>query len=134
IIHTHLLASDIMGRVAGFLTGRPVVSTVHNVRDDFDQEPLRRRLMERWTGRLMCSRIVVVSELLRRELAEWYGIPPGRLVAIPNGVDTESFRREPEFDRTAVKRALVGGDYPLVTNVARLVAQKGQSYLIQAAR
>ena len=30
IIHTHLLAADIMGRMAGLLTGRPVVSTIHN--------------------------------------------------------------------------------------------------------
>src|SRR5438067_9764181 len=36
LIHTHLLASDIMGRVAGFLTGRPVISTIHNSRKDLD--------------------------------------------------------------------------------------------------
>src|SRR5207237_2820712 len=101
IIHTHLLAADIMGRVAGYLTGRPVVSTIHNTSEDFDAEPLRRRLMERWTGRLMCRKLIVVSELLRQELADWYGIPPGRLVAIPNAVDTESFRRGPDFDRAA---------------------------------
>jgi glycosyltransferase involved in cell wall biosynthesis len=32
-----------------------------------------------------------------------------------------------------VKRELLGGDYRMVTNVARLVPQKGQTYLVEAA-
>lgn len=139
IIHTHLLASDIMGRVAGFLTRTPVVSTVHNSREDFDHEPARRRWMEKWSAHLWTRRLIVVSESLREEIAEWYGLPPGRFVAIANGVDTVRFRPRPELDRNAIKRSLLGAgaepvEGPLVLNVARLVPQKGLSYLVQAAR
>ncbi len=136
IIHTHLLASDIMGRVAGFLTGKPVVSTVHNSREDFDHEPLRRQWMERWTARLMCRRLVVVSETLLDEIAEWYGLPAGRFLAISNGVDTERFRPNPEVDKAAVERSLFGEDGcdgPLVLSIARLTPQKGLNYLLEAA-
>ncbi|MDQ5823235.1 MAG: glycosyltransferase [Chloroflexota bacterium] len=139
IIHTHLLASDIMGRVAGFITRTPVVSTVHNSRQDFDHEPARRRWMERWTARLWCRRLIVVSPTLREEIAGWYGLPASRFVAIPNGVDTTRFRPMPELDRTALKRDLLGdsgvsGEATLVLNVARLMPQKGLRYLVEAAR
>ncbi|HYP40346.1 MAG TPA: glycosyltransferase [Chloroflexia bacterium] len=135
IIHTHLLAADFMGRIAGFLTGRPVVSTIHNSRADLDNEPVRRQWMEQWTGRFIARRLIVVSELLREETAQWFGVPLGKVTTIPNGVDTESFRRGPEFDRAAVKRDMVGdGEYVMVTNLARWVPQKGLNHLIDAAR
>ncbi|HVF99858.1 MAG TPA: glycosyltransferase [Chloroflexia bacterium] len=139
IIHTHLLASDIMGRVAGFFTRTPVVSTVHNSREDFDHEPARRRWMERSTAKLWCRRLIVVSPALREEIAAWYGLPVSRFVAIPNGVDTTRFRPMPALDKAALKRDLLGDpavreDTPLVLNVARLVPQKGLAYLARAAR
>lgn len=134
IIHTHLIASDFLGRIAGFLTGRPVVSTMHNSRADLDNEPVRRQWMEQWTGRFMARRLIVVSEMLREETAQWFGVPSRKVVAIPNGVDTEAFRRGPEFDRAAVKCKMVGGEYVMVTNVARWVPQKGLNHLIDAAR
>ncbi len=134
MIHTHLLASDLLGRVAGALTRRPVVSTIHNSRADLDKEPVRRQWMERLTGRFMARRLIVVSELLRDETAQWFGVPLRKIVAIPNGVDTEAFRRGPGFDRVAIKREMVGGEYVMVTNVARWVPQKGLNHLIDAAR
>jgi glycosyltransferase involved in cell wall biosynthesis len=134
IIHTHLLAADVMGRMAGWLTGHPVVSTIHNNRTDLDEEPRRRQWLERWTARLMGRRLVVVSELLREEITAWFGLPPERVLTIANGVDTERFRRGPDFDRAAVRRELTGGDYPLITNVARLTPQKAQHHLLDAAK
>jgi glycosyltransferase involved in cell wall biosynthesis len=133
IVHTHLLGADIMGRMAGFLTGRPVVSTIHNNRTDLDEEPLRRQWMERWTARLMTRRLVVVSDLLCEEITAWFGLPPERVLTIANGVDTAHFHRGPDFDRAAVRRSLVGGDYPIILNVARLAPQKAQQVLIDAA-
>lgn len=134
IIHTHLQGADIMGRMAGFATRRPVVSTIHNGLIDLDEEPRHRQLLERWTAHLWCRKLVVVSELLRAEVAQWFGFPLSRVLTIANGVDTDRFYRRPDFDRAAVKQALVGGDFPLVTNLARLTPQKGQEYLVKAAR
>jgi glycosyltransferase involved in cell wall biosynthesis len=134
IIHTHLLAGDIMGRLAGFLTRRPVVSTIHNTRADLDEEPRRRQWLERQTAHLWCRRLVVVSELLREDVAAWFALPPERVMTIANAVDTERFARGPEFDRAAVKAALDVGAGPLIANVARLMPAKGQGYLLDAAR
>jgi glycosyltransferase involved in cell wall biosynthesis len=95
--------------------------------------------MERSTAKLWCRRLIVVSPALREEIAAWYGLPTGRFVAIPNGVDTTRFRPMPDLDKAALKRELLGdpavrADTPLVLNVARLVPQKGLSYLARAAR
>lgn len=132
IIHTHLLASDIMGRVAGFVTRRPVVSTIHNERRDLEIEPRHQQWMERWSAHLWCRRIIVVSPGLRSEIADWFRLPLRRVTALSNGVNTARFRPSPGFEPLPLKRELVGGDYPLVTNVARLVPQKGQSCLVEA--
>lgn len=134
IIHTHLQGADIMGRMAGFLTRTPVVSTIHNGLVDLNEEPRHRQLLERWSARLWCRRLVVVSELLRAEVTDWFGLPPDRVITIANGVDTARFRRGPEFERGPIRRALVGSDGPLITNVARLAPQKAQQYLIEATR
>jgi len=137
IIHTHLLAADIMGRIAGFLTRRPVISTIHNSREDLDEEPRHRQLLERWTARFLARRLIVVSNLLHQEIADWFRFPLSRVISIPNGVDTERFRPGPMFDKESVKRALVGSDGvggPIVINVARLTQQKALDQLIEAAR
>lgn len=134
IIHTHLTAGDIMGRMAGFLTGRPVVSTLHCDRNSFEQEPRRRQLLQRWTARLWCRRIIVVSDNLQKEMADCLGVASSHVVSIPNGVNTDRFGRARLPERIATKRALVGSDGPMITNVARLVPQKAQHHLLTAAQ
>ncbi len=133
IIHTHLLASDVMGRLVGFLTRRPVVSTIHNGRVDLEQEPAHQQWMERWSAHLWCRRLIVVSALLRDEIADWFGMPQSRVIAIPNAADTKRFQPRPGFDPAPLKQTLVGGDYRLVTNVARLMPQKAQHFFVEAA-
>jgi glycosyltransferase involved in cell wall biosynthesis len=51
----------------------------------------------RWLGRLdrnlaTAAAIIAVSESTRRDLADLYGVDPGRVDVIPNGVDLESYR------------------------------------------
>ena len=69
---------------------------------------------------------------MRRETAAWFGLPVSRVLAIPNGVDTERFHPGSAEQRLKIKQELLGGQYPLITNVARLVAPKGQQYLLKA--
>lgn len=134
IIHTHLTAGDIMGRMAGFLTRRPVVSTLHCDRAGLEQEPRHRQMLQRWTARLWCRRIIVVSDTLWQEVADWLGGADSWVVSIPNGVNTDRFRAAPQAERLATKRALVGSAGPLITTVARLVPEKAQHHLLDAAQ
>ena len=133
LIHTHLLASDVMGRLVGQITGVPVVSTIHNGRVDLEREPRHRQWMERWSARLWSRRLIVVSALLRDEIVDWFGLPRRRVVVIPNAANTSRFQPQPGFDPQPIKQELLGGDYRMVANVARLVPQKAQQFLIEAA-
>jgi glycosyltransferase involved in cell wall biosynthesis len=93
-------------------TGRPTVLTVHDI--SFERFPeffsrrarVRDRLLIRASARA-ASRVVTVSETSRRDLVELYGLPEGRVVAIPNGV---SPRFRPADGATW---APYGGDRPL---------------------
>jgi len=87
-------------------------------------------------GAPLVQALIVVSPLLHDEIAEWFGVSGSRVVSIPNGIDTERFRPHPGFDPASIKRELLGDDgdkYRMVVNVARLMPQKAQQYLVEAA-
>lgn len=136
IIHTHLEGADIVGGVAGLLARKPVVSSVHLLHSDIVGSSSAHKFLLKLVARLLCKRIVVVAENMTGDTARWLGVPPGKVVAIPNGVDTDRFRVRPDFNLQAAKRTLAGGDgnYPLVINLARLFPQKAHEYLIKSAR
>ncbi|MDI7275672.1 MAG: glycosyltransferase family 1 protein [Anaerolineae bacterium] len=69
-----------------------LVVTVHDLSFLFYPETFRRgrRLyqsaMARWTAR-HADRVIAVSESTRRDVVRFFGVPPERVTAIPNGVD-----------------------------------------------
>jgi glycosyltransferase involved in cell wall biosynthesis len=134
ILHTHMQGADILGRVAGFITRRPVVTTIHGLESDLLDTPPRRMALLRFTARWMCRRIIVVASYMRREAAAVLGLPLSRVLTIPNGVDIDKFHPHAGVDRAAIKRELAGGDYLLVVTVGRLVPPKAQDLFIEAAR
>ena len=82
---------------------------------------LRRRLY----GALMRrpARIVAVAEAVRRETIALFGVAPGRVITIPNGVDP--LRMRPSKDRTQVRRELgVPQGAPILLSVAALTWEK----------
>lgn len=82
----------------------PLVVTIHDV--SFSRHPdwfpyregTRRRWLTRWAAR-RAGMVLTVSQFSAREIQELYGIPPGRIVSVPNGVATRHAaapaRREP---------------------------------------
>lgn len=66
------------------------------------------------------------------EEARALGIPPERIHAIPNGVDTERFAPVDPDEREAAKRALELSPAPLVLFVGRMVPEKEPDLLLEA--
>lgn len=144
IVHTHLLRSLDFLVLALRLepTVRKVFFTFHNSRLGVraDQLPAHRwltlpkraahRLMYRVAARFVDGIIAVsedVAKAVRREIRP----PSGRLFTIENGVDLERFG--PLVDRTEVRHRLgVSADAPVIIVVAKLMEQKGHTFLIQA--
>jgi glycosyltransferase involved in cell wall biosynthesis/uncharacterized membrane protein YbhN (UPF0104 family) len=118
IVHTHLLGSDILGRIAALMAGAPIiVSTQH----DTYKRSLLYEIYRRLTGRFISAQVAIsesVAEFCRRQLRT----PETKLHVINNGVDpvrftaSESPWREP----------------PTFGAVGSLIPVKGHAYLIEA--
>lgn len=79
----------------------------------------------------LASKIVTVSETVRRDVASYYRVPETRLVTILSGFDEHVRRRASEADMEAAKRAC-GIDRPYFIFVGRLDARKNAERLVEA--
>lgn len=131
VLHTHTaLAANVLSRIAGRLAGAAVVSHLH-IENHFRSQRVPAailRSLDNLTVRLAAS-VIAVSEGTRAALVE-QGYPPERIVVIPNGVDEVA----DDAPRAPGLRAELGVPEraPLVGEVARLCAVKGQRELIEA--
>ena len=83
VVHTHLVHADVYGGLAAALRGSRLVSTKHN------DDPFRLgafRHVERGLARLS-SRIVTITEALRRFTVDEVGIPAEKVETIHYGMD-----------------------------------------------
>jgi glycosyltransferase involved in cell wall biosynthesis len=121
VLHTHtMVGGNVVGRLAGRAAGARVLSHMHI--ENVFRPGAGRRLqiaLDNATARLS-HRIVAVSAATRESLVQ-QGYPEQRVVTVHNGVD------EPQ-PAPSVRLA----DGPLVLEVARLAAVKGQRELIRA--
>lgn len=126
LVHTHLTYADVLGRSAAWPIGLPVVSTLHNEPASFALHRYDQRWFERLTARHMADALVAVSPGDGETFARQWGLPPGRVHEIPNGIDLSRWIEVPP-----VGAAPVGP--PTVLTVGRLTAQKAQDVLLRAA-
>lgn len=133
ILQTHGARANFYGRVAGWLAGVPVVvSTVHNSVADYAGSRLKRWIYSaalRATLPLV-SRIICVSDAIRRDVVGEGPVAAGLAEMVHNGVDRPSFQKS--VDRNKVRREFGLTDGPLLVTVARLTEQKGHRDLIES--
>lgn len=134
IVHCHGSKAGLVGRLAAWLAGTPVIIvTVHNF-VVYEEVPLFKRMLftrgEKFLSR-KTSGIITVSRALKAELARKFGIPGNKMVAIYNGIDLARFNTKPDLDRLRQSYG-IANDRPVVGTVARLAPQKGLSFFIEA--
>jgi len=134
IIHTHSFGAGFAGALAAPLspTAR-LLATIHNYPPAAQGMRLA-RVHHRWAmGMLLrrASRLITVSEALRRDLIALSPSAAERTITIPNGVDTQA----EVTGSTAHIRAGLGlpQERPVVGMIARLAPQKGIATFIRAA-
>jgi glycosyltransferase involved in cell wall biosynthesis len=137
VVHTQLSRADWIGRPLAWALGVPVISTIHNVHSrmyDAEFAPLAAsfgRACDRWSAKF-ATRFVAVSSGVQRDL-EMEGVPADRIVLIHNGLNVD--RRPPAEPRDIVRRAWNAAPDDIVFGtVALFKAQKGLSFLVEAAR
>jgi glycosyltransferase involved in cell wall biosynthesis len=145
VIHTHLYGANLAGRIAGALTGVPVVSSLHNpdyepavLKDNPALTPAKVWLLnrlDRLSTAVARPRFVAVSEYVKRSAVDYLRLAADRVTVIYNPIDLTSFKRDAGTAAAAAQlraRLGLGGEDPVLLAVARLDPQKGLRYLIEA--
>lgn len=139
ILHTAVTGADLVGRVAAFGTGVPVVSSLINTpygpaRFAADPTaPWRIRgyqVLDAVTGRLGVRHFHAVTAGVAEHAVRHLRVLPSRITVVERGRDQPA---RPQKDASAIRAELgVGGAGTLVVGVGRLERQKGFDVLLRA--
>ena len=134
LVHAHNGRTQLMGAVVHQLTGVPLFATQHFLDPQFTTYRGAKRAAanaaHRWVNRRV-TKFVAVSEAARIAMLAREHLSADHVVTIPNGI--EPLGRPSTAQVFRVRTELkVQADAPLVVTVARLVAEKGITDLIDA--
>jgi glycosyltransferase involved in cell wall biosynthesis len=135
IVHTHTSKGGFAGRLAARLADVPVILHTAHGFAFHERSPLSARLFYSALERMAsgwCDRLVSVSEFHRHWALELGMCKPRKILAIPNGAVPA--HRNRDIAPAEVRRRLGVRDADvLILSPARLAADKGLEYLIDAA-
>lgn len=127
VLVTHSSKDSWVAGLAAPLVGVPVVRMRHLA------VPVRRNPVSRLVYTRLCRRVVTTGEGGRELLIREAGVPAGRIVSVPTGVDLARFDPD-RTDGGEVRRALgIAPDAFVVGMVAVLRSKKGHRYFLEAA-
>ena len=122
LVHSHLPKAHVLAGLAGCLTGRPVVMTIHGM--DISS-------WELGICRTTHAHMDVVCQLAYAQALS-LGVPVDRLNMIPNGVDLKTF--QPSCKETHLRNQLnIPMEAPLIGFVGRLAPEKGPDMFVKVA-
>ncbi|HEU4699646.1 MAG TPA: glycosyltransferase [Gemmatimonadales bacterium] len=142
VVHANRTLDLALAGAAARRCGVPVISSLHWL-GRLDEHPQDHHMpwIRRWgeqqltvlLNRTIPARIVAVSEAVRQSYASLPGFPAGRMRVVYPGLDMLAATAPDEAERTALARALgIEGAWPVLLNVGRLQAVKGQRHLVPA--
>jgi glycogen synthase len=136
IVHCHTWYTHFAGCLGKYLHRVPLVLTTHSL------EPHRPWKAEQlgtaydvstWieqTAYQNADGVVAVSEAMKHDVHDLYGVPFDRIRVIHNGIDLRQYRPMPDV-RTLVAHDVIP-DAPYVLFVGRITRQKGIIHLVNA--
>ena len=135
LVHTHLFAANVAGRLASPRRAR-LITSLHN--PDYGSEDngtLRfrvRKALDRWSGHRRNRLFIAVSEAVEADYQLHMGFAPIRV--LPNYLDVGALRARVDAVDRARARLLLGvrDDQLLALHVGRFHRQKGQDLLLEA--
>jgi glycosyltransferase involved in cell wall biosynthesis len=135
VVHTHLYRAQIYARPAARLAGTPVVLTTEH---SIGETHIERRKMTRGVRALYLSSerfsdaTIAVSDIVKDRLARW-GVRPGKVTVIPNGVDTDELGFHAEArDRVRAQFGIAPDTY-VIGALGRLDPNKRVDLTMEAA-
>lgn len=138
VVHCHTWYTHLAGIFTRELLQIPLFLTTHSLETHrpWKVEQLGNGyFLSRWIEQQAyrtADGIIAVSEQMRTDVVEAYGVDPARVTVIHNGIDPEFY--QPTFDPELVRSYGIDPDVPFVLFVGRITRQKGISQLIAAAK
>jgi glycosyltransferase involved in cell wall biosynthesis len=127
ILHTWMFHANIPGRIIGRIARvRRIVSSERTM----GQEGRLRRWLDRLTASF-ADRIICVSQEVARFAEQVIGLPGGKLVVIPNGIDPRRFENLPARNQARLLHGLPE-EALIIGAIGRPRPVKGYTFLLQA--
>ncbi len=138
VVHCHTWYAHFAGCLLKQLTGARLVLTTHSL------EPHRPWKVEQlgsayqassWIERTAYENadgVIAVSEAMREDVHELYGVPYEKIRVIHNGIDLDQYT--PTRDPEILKRHGIDPEVPFVLFVGRITRQKGIIHLVKALK
>jgi glycosyltransferase involved in cell wall biosynthesis len=126
VIQTFLFHANLLGRIVARRAGVKAVVSGVRVAEHAARWHLRLdRLTQRWVDRYVC-----VSQAVAEFSAQRGGLPPEKLVVIPNGIDLDKYPSRRPADISAFG---IAAGRRAITFIGRLQPQKSVDWLIATA-
>lgn len=138
VIHCHTWYSHMAGIFARQLLQVPLIITTHSLETHrpWKVEQLGNGyFLSRWIEQnayQQADGIIAVSEQMRRDVMEAYGVSGEKVTVIHNGIDPEFYK--PTYDEDLLVELGIDPKVPFVLFVGRITRQKGISQLIASAK
>lgn len=136
IVHSQSARADFFARIAGWLSGVPVISTVAMPVEGFDVNILKKffyiifdRISERFV-----EKFAVPTNYLKKRLQKYHFVKPEKIEIIDNGVELDIFVRDNESVEKIRKEFNCEKGTILIGCIGRLVWQKGFEYFLDAIK
>src|SRR3982751_1898299 len=138
VVHCHTWYTHLAGCLGKHLQRIPLVLTTHSL------EPHRPWKAEQlgtayaassWIERVAyqaADGVVAVSESMKRDVHEEYGVAADRIRVIHNGIDLQQYR--PTRDPAVLSAFNIDPEIPFVLFVGRITRQKGIVHLVNAIK
>ena len=137
VVHCHTWYTHLAGIYSRELLQVPLILTTHSLETHrpWKIEQLGNGyFLSRWIERSAYDQadgVIAVSEQMKQDVVEAYGIDPAKVTVIHNGIDPEFYK--PTFDVNVLNEYGIDPQIPFVLFVGRITRQKGISQLIEAA-
>jgi len=136
VVHTHLYRAQVYARPAARLAGTPVVITTEH---SIGETHIERRKMTAavralyLASELFSDATIAVSGVVRDRLVRW-GVRPGKITVIPNGVDTDELGFDPAARERVREQFGISPQTYVIGALGRLDPNKRVDLTMEAAR
>lgn len=138
VVHCHTWYTHLAGVFTRELLQVPLILTTHSLETHrpWKVEQLGNGyFMSRWietNAYKTADGVIAVSEQMKTDVIEAYGVDPKKVTVIHNGIDPEFYK--PTFDEALLTEYGIDPAIPFVLFVGRITRQKGISQLIEACQ